>query len=90
MEDTAIYIILNEDLKYMEDWRMPNTICMLGMLIGTKVDDSCVGPNITDASGVEHNGIGNVVLPDLVAKMMEIDDHILDTGFPQSFQLMLN
>lgn len=67
----AIYILLNQKLKDMEEWRTHNTVFMLGMVLGTKVDNSCLGPDVIDASGIKHAGIGNTVLPVLAVK--EID-----------------
>ncbi len=67
-EETIIYIVLNEQLKEMDDWRTLNVSTMLGQLIGNQVDSSCFGPAVTDASGVVHAGLGNVVLPILAIK----------------------
>lgn len=72
IEETAIYIVLNEKLSTMEPWRLPNIVFMLGMMLGTKVDASCIGPEVTDASGITHAGIGNVVLPILAMKEAEM------------------
>lgn len=68
MQETSIYIVLNEKLKTMETWRTPNIVFMLGMMLGTKVDKACVGPEVIDASGIVHAGIGNIVLPILSMK----------------------
>ena len=61
--ETGIYIVLNEKLKEMDSWRLPNIVTMLGMMIGTKIEAYCIGPEIKDASGINHAGIGNVMMP---------------------------
>jgi hypothetical protein len=72
--EKAIYIVLNKTLSQMEHWRMPNVVTMLGMMMGTKIDDSCVGPSITDASGITHAGIGNKGMPILAME----EEHMVD------------
>lgn len=69
--ETGIYIVLNEKLKELEAWRLPNIVIMLGMMVGTKIDASCIGPAIEDASGIKHAGIGNVMMP--ILSMQETD-----------------
>lgn len=71
----AIYVLLNQKLHEMENWRIQNAVFMLGTVLGTKLDESYFGPAITDASNITHAGIGNTVLPVLEVKennMVEI------------------
>ena len=65
---TAITIVLNEKLKTLDSWRTPNTVCMLSMMLGKEASLACFGPDVKDASGILHRGIGNVVLPILLIK----------------------
>jgi len=68
----AIYLILNQKLKEMEDWRTHNTVFMLGTVLGRKLDDSYFGTEVVDASGINHAAIGNTVLPILEVKESDI------------------
>jgi hypothetical protein len=77
--ETSIYIILNEKLKQMDDWRMPNTVTMLSMLIGTVANNACFGEDVTDKSSITHRGIGNIVLPILSMKEEEMKDFYCKT-----------
>ena len=78
MTDTiSTYIVLNQNLKEMDAWRIPNTVSMLGLLLGTKIDAACLGPPITDASGITHAGMSAVVIPVLSIQDSEMRDFFM-------------
>ena len=68
----SIYILLNQKLKTMDEWRISNTVFMLGIVLGTKLDAVFFGPEVIDASEIIHAGIGNTVLPVLSVKESEM------------------
>lgn len=71
--ENSIYIILNPKLKEMEDWRTANTIFMLGIVLGNKLNGNYFGSAVIDGSGIKHAGIGNTVLPILSSREGEIN-----------------